>query len=348
MLNQQRSGTLARLKYLMAVPICVASVCASTLAFSKNYSVIDLFPQKTDTGYIAPPPPAPPLAAVKNKVPPPPPPAAPGKMVVFPAPKNPKETTVKGYKYAEGGEMETTAKGYKYAEGGEMVSGKVYLNVTIYDKDGTHKQYFKGSATPAELKLLKEKYGYTFPAKPNFSHFAPPPPPVPPVSAKHPVAVKFPPPVVVKVKPIAKADTLKKVAVEPLPMVHLIAPPPPFDPAFADLYDHLSKTLYYPANAKAKNVYGLVEARFSLDANNKITNVSIINSLGLSCDIAVMKGLSSYTGTISKNDQQYYTVSVSFDLIDAKDNMNVKDFDPKELQSPNYALAIPVVGSVKN
>ncbi|WP_426669377.1 TonB family protein [Mucilaginibacter sp. McL0603] len=44
MLNQKRSGNLARLKYLVAIPICVALLCASTLAFSKTYGWVDLIP----------------------------------------------------------------------------------------------------------------------------------------------------------------------------------------------------------------------------------------------------------------------------------------------------------------
>ncbi|MBD1366312.1 energy transducer TonB [Mucilaginibacter sp. ZT4R22] len=44
MLNQKRSGSLARLKYLAAVPLCVGMLCASTLVFSKDYAFIDLAP----------------------------------------------------------------------------------------------------------------------------------------------------------------------------------------------------------------------------------------------------------------------------------------------------------------
>jgi hypothetical protein len=46
MLHQQRSGNLARLKYLVAVPIGAALLCASTLGFSKTYGWIDLAPKK--------------------------------------------------------------------------------------------------------------------------------------------------------------------------------------------------------------------------------------------------------------------------------------------------------------
>ncbi|XHR96526.1 hypothetical protein ACFJIV_07645 [Mucilaginibacter sp. UC70_90] len=44
MLNQKRSGKLARLKYLVAVPISAGLLCASTLVFSKSYGIIDLMP----------------------------------------------------------------------------------------------------------------------------------------------------------------------------------------------------------------------------------------------------------------------------------------------------------------
>jgi len=44
--NQQRSGNLARLKYLVAVPICAALLCAPTLAFSKTYGWVDVMPAK--------------------------------------------------------------------------------------------------------------------------------------------------------------------------------------------------------------------------------------------------------------------------------------------------------------
>jgi TonB family protein len=49
MLNQKRSGNLARLKYLVAIPICAGLLCASTLAFSKDYGWVDLVPATKTT-----------------------------------------------------------------------------------------------------------------------------------------------------------------------------------------------------------------------------------------------------------------------------------------------------------
>src|SRR6185312_6272502 len=46
MLNKKRSGNSARLKYLVALPIFAAMLCASTFVFSKSYGWIDIAPAK--------------------------------------------------------------------------------------------------------------------------------------------------------------------------------------------------------------------------------------------------------------------------------------------------------------
>ncbi|MDB5133632.1 MAG: hypothetical protein JWP37_235 [Mucilaginibacter sp.] len=85
MLHKKRSGNAARLKYLLVLPLTGALLCASTLAFTKDYKLIDLAPRftpsekssasrnsnknkpgqpiplnLTDTVKVPPPPPAPP------------------------------------------------------------------------------------------------------------------------------------------------------------------------------------------------------------------------------------------------------------------------------------------------
>lgn len=119
MLDQKRSGKLARLKYLVAVPLCAALLTESTLGFSKSYGVIDIGQQKIEidtakktkaTGTrLAPPPPKPNVSQVKfpqpakksarpvkfpppvvrsddKKLPPPPPPTPSASQVKFPLP----------------------------------------------------------------------------------------------------------------------------------------------------------------------------------------------------------------------------------------------------------------------
>ncbi len=169
MLHQKRSGSLARLKYLLAIPICGGLLCASTLAFSKTYGWVDIAPHNSNYANTVA------QARVirdtdKTHIPPPPPPAPPVKRVKFPLPK--------------------TSKGYAFSESGYLENGKSDITVTIQEKNGSHKEFTKSSATAADLALLKEKYGYVFPAH---LQMPPPPPPAPP---KH-MAHKLPPPVVV-------------------------------------------------------------------------------------------------------------------------------------------------------
>ncbi|MES2279221.1 MAG: TonB family protein, partial [Bacteroidota bacterium] len=74
MLHQKRSGSLARLKLLVALPLLCGMLCLSTLGFTKDYSLIDLAPVQTKQ-VPPPPPPAPPVVVPdKAKMPPPPPP----------------------------------------------------------------------------------------------------------------------------------------------------------------------------------------------------------------------------------------------------------------------------------
>lgn len=54
MLNQKKSAKWARLRLLLVLPITGSMLCASTMAFTKDYGVVDLYP-KNNAGYsIAP------------------------------------------------------------------------------------------------------------------------------------------------------------------------------------------------------------------------------------------------------------------------------------------------------
>jgi hypothetical protein len=104
MLNQKKSAKWARLRLLLVLPITGSMLCASTMAFTKDYGVVDLYPKNT-AGYLTAPQdtlkkkkvkeieilPAPPLPGQKSKVKgikiaPPPPPVEPRKGVKFPPP----------------------------------------------------------------------------------------------------------------------------------------------------------------------------------------------------------------------------------------------------------------------
>jgi TonB family protein len=68
MLYQKRSGKSARLKYLLALPVCAGLLCASTLGFSKTYALVDLAPgHKGITKNAMPSPAIAPINAIKNE-----------------------------------------------------------------------------------------------------------------------------------------------------------------------------------------------------------------------------------------------------------------------------------------
>jgi hypothetical protein len=166
MLHQKRSGYLARLKYLVALPVCAALLCASTLGFSKTYGWVDLTP-----GYRT-------LIATD----------------IF------KSDTLNG-------KIKVTSKGYKYQETGYLVNNKSNFRVIFFD--GGQKGYFKNSATPAQLKLIKDKYGYEFPTMDIFPRLPPPPP----MLIVKPVKIeKRPPPPPARPLKVGKVMRIKRFA----------------------------------------------------------------------------------------------------------------------------------------
>ncbi|WP_184541698.1 M56 family metallopeptidase [Mucilaginibacter sp. FT3.2] len=153
MLNQKRSGRLARLKYLVAVPICAGMLCASTLAFSKNYGWVDIAPKHN---------------------------TLPANVKTTPAIKSPNaaaDTTARSRIKTKA----TTAKGYNYEETGYLINKKTDFRVIITDKNGAQKEFYKSKASAAELAMLREKYGYSFPKMLIYPKL-PPPPPMPPTA----------------------------------------------------------------------------------------------------------------------------------------------------------------------
>jgi len=94
MLNKQKSSVNARFKLLLVLPLAGGMICMSTMAFSKDYGILDLYPVKgtvlQDTSKrVPPPPPTPPVtskASKTNKVKFPPPVVRPNKTMAPPPP----------------------------------------------------------------------------------------------------------------------------------------------------------------------------------------------------------------------------------------------------------------------
>ncbi|MDP9047930.1 MAG: hypothetical protein M3N14_07320 [Bacteroidota bacterium] len=156
MLHQKRSGNLARLKILLVLPVCGLLLCASTIGISKTYGWVDLAPRH--------------------------------KLKLKHTPLFTNSDTSKRVDHF-------TSKGYKYEETGYLVNNKSNFRVIITEKNGGQKTYFKNSATSAERAMLKQKYGYTFPAMAIYPKLPPPPPgPAPAKITSIDVRLSPPPP----------------------------------------------------------------------------------------------------------------------------------------------------------
>jgi len=305
MLNQKRSGKLAMLKYLVAVPISAGLLCASTLVFSKSYGFIDLMPGRKTISFTA--------AAIHNPV----------------------------VDTSQVNKISTTAKGYKYEETGYLVNKKTDFRVIITEKNGEQKEYYKSKATPEELATLKSKYGYTFPKMLIYPKL-PPPPPAPPVKSKVPKVadVKLPPPPP-PASPVKTKKAPKVVEVTPAAPIEAPSPPepgspqpPPPPPAkpFDALYKYVAKHVRYPAKARQNNIWGREIVSIHI-ADNKISQSKIVKSLDPEIDAEVLRVLNNYDGQIGIK-QGTYNVDIAMVIVTEDDGKTAFDLQSK-ITDPN-------------
>jgi len=294
MLNQKRSGSLARLKYLVALPVCTALLCASTLGFSKTYGWVDIAPAH--------------------------------KLIVETAlPVYTKADTLKN-------KGQFTSKGYKYKETGYLIRNKANFRVIITEKNGEEKEYFRNSATSAQINLLKEKYGYTFPSMDIFPKLPPPPPapglqtPVPPVKPHGPLGIKrYPPPVVIPVDTAGPGNISKPAPLVPLDKIagpespgdaQVVTPMEPYMPltnAFAALGKYIARYTRFPVVALKNKVTGSVIIKFDLNAGHKLTNVTLIGGIGNRYDEEVIRVLNAFNDPINAKPGTY-KLAVTFTM----------------------------------
>jgi beta-lactamase regulating signal transducer with metallopeptidase domain len=292
MLNQKRSGKLARLKYLVAVPISAGLLCASTLVFSKSYGFIDLMPGRKTTSFTA--------AAVHNPI----------------------------VDTSQVNKVSTTTKGYKYDETGYLVNKKTDFRVIITEKNGEQKEYYKSKATPEELATLKSKYGYTFPKMLIYPKL-PPPPPAPPVKSKTPKVadVKLPPPPPPPASPVKTKKAPKVAEVTPATPVEAPSPaepgspqpppPPPADP-LQNLYSYVAKHVRYPSKARLNHISGRVTLNFNIN-NGKISDVALVEGVDQDIDNEISRVVNNFDGNLSIKSGRY-NLPVSMALVSDDEN----------------------------
>jgi len=310
MLNQKRSGKLARLKYLVAVPISAGLLCASTLVFSKSYGFIDLMP--------------------KPQI------VTPSANLQTSSADTTKADPIRIKK------QDRTSKGYEYEETGYLVNNKTDFRVIITEKDGEHKEYYKSKATPEQLATLKSKYGYTFPKMMIYPKL-PPPPPAPPAPGKKNKGVDAkvpPPPPPPNPEKVKKAPKVVKVQ-EAIPVGNPVAPaqpsaseqipppPPPADPLDA-FYKYIAKHVRYPTIARNNKITGQVTIGFKL-TNGKVSNVKVLKAVYPPIDAEVARVVGSFDEKLGLK-QGDYTVTVALELATANDKFIANNIDKEKSQ----------------
>ena len=175
------------------------------------------------------------------------------------------ELIITNYKYP----ATRTNKGYEYDESGvgfPVGGNTANTKVVIYDKNGESNWYDQSKCTPADLKMLKEKYGYTFP------------------SAASMVVQFFHP-----------NDKHSRLA-------YIFDVTSYLDAPYANqFYNYMLDKTGYPEQAKKALTGGVVVLNFNLDNNGMIGNVNVAQSAGNGFDEAAVKALQSYKSAIKDN-----------------------------------------------
>lgn len=266
-LYQKRSGKLARLNYLVAVPLCAGLLCASTMAFSKDYGWIKINANKH-----------------------------------FQEPSNPivhkPVDTVKNNIRLKVTSDDVTAITDKLEL--KRKKGKKTIFTAKDLTTGDQKMLLQNFGIKVERTNTTASNTSTLvsppppPAKPDREKNNSIPPPPPPVqlrpSAKTPLSkgpVKFPAPHQVMEVPMKNtSDSAMKVA-------------------FIDMFKHLQRNTHYPKTAADNNVSGAVMASFKVDKDQHVSNVMIKKGAHPDLDAETLKNISSYNSTLQAKPGTY-------------------------------------------
>lgn len=355
MLHQKRSGSLARLKLLLILPLCAALLCSSTLAFSKTYGFIDLLPNKpiadnnTDQSgkQVPPPPPKPKVDQVRF-----PPPVFLDKNYIelgiymqthlkYPKPATANHTAgtvILSFRLDEK-RMITDIKVEKSLGNGLDEEGIRLMHnfkKAVNDKPGYHTiglnfRIRGDNNTETVSPEAKNKPGYVgelmLPGSLRF-----PPPVIKPDGAvpppKHKVdQVRFPPPVV---KPDAKHSDPPPPP--PKPKVDVVRFPPPVSPGdsvgqaqFSEFGAQLAKSIRFSAEARNKGISGRVWVVFNIDDDRRIRNIKITRGLNDAQNEEIVNRIYNITAPAAAKTGVNYSLQINFSLVDSNGETIVPD-----------------------
>ncbi|MES2112790.1 MAG: TonB family protein [Bacteroidota bacterium] len=161
------------------------------------------------------------------------------------------ELIITNYKYP----IKVTNKGYEYDENGPGFSA-TGAKAIIYDQNGEGTWYYSDKCTPADLAMLKDKYGYTFPSAETM---------------------------IIQINKLrTRLGYIFNVA------SYLDAP------YTTQFYNYILENTEYPKEAQKALEGGVVVLNFNLDNNGMMNNISVAKSAGKGFDEAAVSALRSY------------------------------------------------------
>lgn len=199
------------------------------------------------------------------------------------------ELIIPNYKFP----MNRTAKGFEYDESGGGPLGTSF-KVIIYDKNDEAQWFFKNKCTPADLQMLKEKYGYTFPSGSDF-------------------AIQLFDPKLKRTRLAFGFSTQSYLE----------------DSYAKDFYEYLLANTVYPEQAKKNREGGVVILNFDLDNDGKIGNVNVEKSAGKGFDEAAVTALQGYKYAIKDNAGKH-SMAVTFCVAESQYHPVISDNLKKE------------------
>lgn len=192
-------------------------------------------------------------------------------------PGNMGELVIPNYSYRP----KVTSKGYEYDEKTNfwMRDNSNHSQVIIYEKDGSSKLYLVDHATPADLELLKNKYGYEFPSNSYLG-----------------------------MQSIRPTNAEKEFVTGIYVNSYLN------DAYKTTFYQHVYDAMKYPAAANRDLKGSVVLLKFNVGNDGGISNVAVAKSGGADFDKAAIDAVSSYTGTVNDKPGEH-TIAMSFSII---------------------------------
>jgi len=196
---------------------------------------------------------------------------------------------ITNYKYP----VTVTNKGYEYDESGfglPGANGAEYAKVVIYGKNGEANWFYKNKCTDADLQMLKDKYGYTFPSASS-------------------TIIQFMHPKNVNNKRLAYIYNVTS---------YLNAP-------YSDqFYDYMINSIQYPAEAQKALKGGTVVLNFNLGNDGTISEIQVTQSGGNAFDEAAVNALQAYKSTIKDNTGKH-SIAIVFCVAEKKYRPVVSD-----------------------